>query len=503
MKRYQKSLKKAIEAGIFKIKESEEKYSTVINNAQDGIVIIQDDKCQLANKAFEIAGYTNKEIIGQPFSKFIALTEKEKIEEYYKKRMAGENIASIYETKLIHKNGLLIDVELSTGIITYNKRPADLVIIRDITIRKKLENEIKKRNSILSTELEVTLDGVLVVDEKGEIILHNENFVKMWGLPKKLLESKSDEQTIQAVLEKLKNPQEFHKRVNFLYAHPQEKDRSEVYLKDGRIFDRYSTPMIGPIGENYGRLWCFRDITEAKNSENRLKDLDNLKTQFIQTVSHQLRTPLNITRWNLEMLLSGKHGRLSEHLKQTLNSSLDANYEIIKILDDILTALDIEEERLTNLKKTDISLEDLWTTVVNDLKPKYEIKNIHYSFDAPEKALPILQIDPEKIKMVLKILLDNAIKYTKEKDKIRASLKQTGEKIIFKITDSGIGIPKKEQKNIGSRFFRASNAATSHPSATGLGLFIAKYFIKLHGGNFGFESTEKKGSTFWFDLPIN
>ncbi len=261
--------------------------------------------------------------------------------------------------------------------------------------------------------------------------------------------------------------------------------------------------MIGPDGENYGRLWCFRDITETKKTESRLKGLDDLKTQFIQTVSHQLRTPINITRWNLEVLLSGKHGHLSEHLKEILNSSLEANYEIIKILDDILTALDIEEDRLTNLKKTDTSLEDLWESVVQDLKSKYEIKNIHYSFESPEKPLPILQIDSEKIKIVLKNLLDNAIIYTKEKGKIKVSLKQVDEKIIFKITDSGIGIPKEEQENIASRFFRASNASVLHPNATGLGLFIAKYFIKQHGGEFGFKSTEKKGSTFWFELPIS
>ena len=171
MRRYQASLKKAIAAGIADIKESEEKYSAVVNNAQDGIVIIQDNICQLANKAFEILGYTNKEVVGQPFIKFIAPEERDRVKEYYSKRMAGENVPPVYETRLIHKNGTLIDVEFSTGIITYGKRSADLVITRDITIRKKLENDIKKRNSILLTELEATIDGVLVVDEKGEIHL--------------------------------------------------------------------------------------------------------------------------------------------------------------------------------------------------------------------------------------------------------------------------------------------------------------------------------------------
>lgn len=83
------------------------------------------------------------------------------------------------------------------------------------------------------------------------------------------------------------------------------------------------------------------------------------------------------------------------------------------------------------------------------------------------------------------------------------SLEQIGDKVLFKIIDTGIGIPSDEQENIGTRFFRASNASQMMPDASGLGLFISKYFIKQHGGKFGFRSTLGKGSTFWFELPIN
>jgi len=502
MRQYQTNLRREISKKIQEIKESEEKFTTVIDQAQDGIVIVQDKIIKYANRAISMIGYTEKEVLGEPFIKFIVSEDRKRISESYEKGISGEEVEAIYEIKLIHKNGSVVEVEFSSGTIQYENNPAILVIVRDTTQRKKLEKEIIFRNMILSTELEVAIDGVLVVDEKSKIILYNKKFIEMWSIPQKVIDTKSDKLTIKSILDKLVNPQEFLDHVKYLYDHPEETDRSEVLLKDERIFDRYSAPMIDSNQKNYGRVWYFRDISEAKKLEIRLKELDALKSKFIQIVSHQLRTPLSALRWNLESLLSGTHGHIDRVIKDILSSSLNANIEIISRIGDLLTALDIEEKRLVYLNKTSVSFEDLLESVLIGFKTRFEAKNIKYSYQAPKTSLPVIELDIDKIRTALEKIIDNAIAYTKEKGKIKVSLKKIGNKIRFGVVDTGIGIPKDEQKNIWARFFRASNATSMKPDASGIGLFIAKYFIEQHDGEIGFESIEGKGSTFWIDLPI-
>ena len=159
------------------------------------------------------------------------------------------------------------------------------VIVIDISERKRSEEAIKFQNTLLSTQQEVSIDGILVVDSSGDILSYNTQFVDLWDIPHEIIESRSDEQTMQSVLEKLVNPQEFKERIRYLYEHREEKSRDEIHLRSGKILDRYSSPMFGNDGEYYGRLWNFRDITVQKIAETSLREKEE-SLREAQRIAH-------------------------------------------------------------------------------------------------------------------------------------------------------------------------------------------------------------------------
>ena len=156
---------------------------------------------------------------------------------------------------------------------------------RDITKRKQAEKELLFRNVFLTTQQEASIDGMLVVDENARILSYNRRFVELWGLPAKLVEEKIDEPVLQFVTNQMADPRSFLQRVQYLYEHQQETSRDELVLADGRCFDRYSAPMIGPDKRYFGRIWYFHDITELKQAEDALR-INEGRYRMAEAIGH-------------------------------------------------------------------------------------------------------------------------------------------------------------------------------------------------------------------------
>ncbi len=230
------------------------------------------------------------------------------------------------------------------------------------------------------------------------------------------------------------------------------------------------------------------------------KQIDLAKTEFVSLASHQLRTPLTTIGWYTEMLLSGDVGNLNDEQKSYLKEVYTGNQRMVTLVNSLLNVSRIDmgtfaiEPRPTNLT-------ELMAINVKEQRPQLEKKKITL-VENYDPELPLVNVDPKLIGIVVQNLLSNAIKYTPEAGKITLSLNKNQEAVTFAVADTGYGIPADAHDKIFTKLFRADNVRAKETEGTGLGLYIVKSIVEQSGGKVWFESEENKGTTFYVFLPI-
>lgn len=236
------------------------------------------------------------------------------------------------------------------------------------------------------------------------------------------------------------------------------------------------------------------------NSFERVAEASRMKTEFIGVVSHQLRAPLTNLKFALELLMSGKMGRVEEDAVEYFKILRENTQRMGDLINDLIVVSRIESGEFP-LKKEGISLRETTEKLIEKNRPFAEASNVELSFQA-EKDIPNALADPLWLEQVVSNLIDNAIRYTKGKGKVEIFIKKDGKDVLFKIKDHGVGIPKEEQKYIFRKFFRSKNAVRHQTQGSGLGLHIAQRVIELFKGKIWFESQEGEGTMFYFTLPV-
>jgi PAS domain S-box-containing protein len=376
------------------------------------------------------------------------------------------------------------DIKESYTIDEKKVHEALLNILEDVEDARIKAVEEKNKTLAIITNFS---DGLLVFDERKNLTLINPS-------AEDFFEVKASE-VIGRSLSELMEFSKFKGLIELFISETKEIFRKELKVKESLILE-VSIIHIKRGKEILGNLIILHDIT-------REKEIERIKSEFVSLTAHQLRTPLSAIKWTLKMILDGDLGKINKDQEDYLQKTYISNERMIHLINDLLNVSRIEEGKYL-YRPAFVQLDELTQLVISSYKSELERRNLKLIFKKPDKALPKVKIDVEKINLVITNFLDNAVKYTSSKGEIKICLNymEKRKEIEFSIKDSGIGIPERDQKRLFTKFFRSENAVRMETDGSGLGLFITKNIIEAHGGRVWFESKDGKGSTFYFVLPV-
>jgi PAS domain S-box-containing protein len=512
-------------------------YQVLLDSIKDHAVFLIDvDETILSwnEGAEKNYGYSAEEVVGQHFSIFYP--EEESAAGLHKRNLKTTEASGQlqYEGWQKRKDGSLFWANIVYTAL--KNEQGKLVgfgkVIRDITRRKKAEEEIHQLNQELATRLEKSqseigdykhaLDEssiVAITNQKGIITHVNQNFCNISKYSKEELLGQD-----HRIINSGHHSKEFIRNLWVTIANGKIwRGELKNKAKDGSFYwvDTTIVPFLNKKGKPYQYLAIRSDITQRKLVEEQLyksneelenkvkertfeltealereKELSEMKSRFVSMASHEFRTPLSAILSSVSLLEHYVNPDQAEKRFKHIDRIKSSVRNLTSILDDFLSLEKLEQGKV-KAHNTDFDLREFITDVVEEMDGMVKKKNqkILLSWNGENNV----RQDKKILRNILLNLLSNAVKYSPEYKTIFLTADVTGEEISIKVRDEGIGIPAEAQKELFSKFHRANNAI--HIQGTGLGLHIVKRYVELPEGGISFKSREAEGTSFEIRFP--
>ncbi len=498
---------------ISEILKQKELYQSLFENLPVGVVIHQDGKIVRCNKkAVEIGGAKfEDEIIGKPIIDFVHPDYRKIVTERIKKILETGEEAPPIEEKFLRLDGSVIDVEVRASMILWEGKPAVQVIVEDITEKKKLQDELMRKyrdEEELRLKFETIFknisEGIYFQNDKGIIELANKEFCKIFGYKSEdELIGKTFDEFLEEIKEKVESGDVEIELVRKHVAERKVLKYPEMKLKDGRIIDRFGCPIYDINGKYLGRVSICRDITEKKQKEREVLELQKFEVlgQLASGIAHDFNNVLGIISGMLEIAkIKTEDKKILSYLDSALSAS-QRGAEVAKRL------LQFSKKKPEKFKP--ISIKQLINDTVRILQHTLP-KTIQIEIKVEDECV-VLGSYGDLQQAILNLALNardampsggrlSIETLTVGGDFVEKKFgKATVEKyIVIAVSDTGVGMSEEVKKKIFEPFF-----TTKEPGkGTGLGLSIVKNVVSLHNGFVDFESELGKGTVFYIYLPV-
>ncbi|MBK1876947.1 response regulator [Pelagicoccus mobilis] len=496
-------------------KESEERLrmvSAAVEASSDFVLMVnREGEALYRNNSFvNIVGYQTLDVLNEKGGVKSLFHEKHVYDKILQETLEYGHWQG--DVQVMTESGRQLDIYFRSVSVKDEKGRVSALVVTgtDVTHNKRRQNLLKRYNSVLKAQSEAATDGILVVNERGIVSNFNRRFCKIWGLSTNLMDVGRPEKIWSVASKQVGDADAFYDRAMMISKDETETFKDVLEFQDGRTFERTSIPISSPLGESYGRVWFFHEVTEQKRSEERLRatmreaeQANQAKSYFLANMSHEIRTPMNGIIGMTGLLAETSLESEQQDYVDTIRASSEA---LLIVINDILDFSKIESGKL-EIENIMFDLRDCIEEAIDTLAIQAMEKGLDISYVFGKDIPGSLLGDPTRLRQIIVNLLGNAVKFT---DKggvvVRVEpfhVKDDDVILHFKVTDTGIGIPEDRIDRLFGSFSQVDASTTRKYGGTGLGLAISKNLAELMGGSMWVESSDGEGSTFHFTISFN